>query len=84
MKTKVFEDNQGAKSLAENPLRTSNCTHIGVHHHFLSKLVTNGDIRVECISVKEQHAADILSRALHRESSEVHREYLMGHHKEGG
>ena len=76
MKIRVFEDNQGTKDLAENPLSSSNSKHIDVRHHFLRELVSNGDISVEYLNTKEH--ADILTKALSRESFEVHRDFLIG------
>ena len=35
----VFEDNQGAVQLAQNPVTNSNSRHIGVRHHLLRELV---------------------------------------------
>lgn len=73
----VFEDNRGAKALAENPLSSSNSKHIDVRHHFLRELVAEGNIDVEHISGKEQ-CADTLTKALDRMSFERHRNFLLG------
>ena len=35
----IFEDNQGAVQLAQNPVTNSNLKHINVRHHFLRELV---------------------------------------------
>jgi len=67
----------GAKALAENPLSSSNSKHIDVRHHFLREKVANGDISVEHIGTVEQHA-DILTKALGRDSFEAHRDFLLG------
>ena len=42
----VFEDNQGAGQLSQNPVSNSNSKHIDVRHHFLRELVRQGDISV--------------------------------------
>ena len=42
----VFEDNQGAVQLAQNPVTTSNLKHIDVCHNFLRELVRQRDIKV--------------------------------------
>ena len=73
----VFEDNRGAKALAENPLSSSNSKHIDVRHHFLRELVKKGEITVNDVSSKDQRA-DILTKALDRESFETHRNFLVG------
>ncbi|MEP5446874.1 Ty1/Copia family ribonuclease HI, partial [Ekhidna sp.] len=36
----VFEDNEGARRLAQSPVCTSNSKHIDVRHHFLQKLIS--------------------------------------------
>lgn len=57
---KVFEDNEGAEALAENPLSSSNSKQIDVRHHFLRESAAKGDIIVEHVPSSEQHA-DILT-----------------------
>ncbi|CAB1098397.1 unnamed protein product [Ectocarpus sp. CCAP 1310/34] len=42
----IFEDNQGAIQLAQNPISNSNSKHIDVRHHFLRKLVERKEILV--------------------------------------
>ena len=42
----VFEDNEGAVQLAQNPVTNSNLKHIDVRHHFLRELVRQRDIKV--------------------------------------
>ena len=39
----VFEDNEGARHLAQSPVRTSNSKHIDVRHHFLRELIFRGE-----------------------------------------
>ena len=41
----VFEDNQGAIQLANNPRSSQNSKHIDVRHHFLRELVSGQIIR---------------------------------------
>ncbi|CAB1104504.1 unnamed protein product [Ectocarpus sp. CCAP 1310/34] len=64
-KIDVFEDNEGAIALAENPLSSSRSKHIDVRHHFLRNLTEEGVIEVTHVPSKEQHA-DILTKALPR------------------
>ena len=59
----VFEDNQGAVQLAQNPVTNSNSKHIDVRHHFLRELVRQRGIKVVKIPSEFQHA-DILTKAL--------------------
>ena len=41
----VFEDNQGAVQLAQNPATNSNSKHIDVRHHFFESLSARGALR---------------------------------------
>ena len=60
----VFEDNQGAVQLAQNPVTNSNSKHIDVvRHHFLRELVRQRDIKVVQVPSEFQHA-DILNTCL--------------------
>ena len=73
----VFEDNKGAIDLAKNPLSSSNSKHIDVRYHFLRELVGKGDLCVKYLRTEDQHA-DILTKAIARESFEKHRDFLLG------
>ena len=59
----VFEDNQGAVQLAQNPVTNLNPKHIDVRHHFLRELIRQRDIKVVQVPSELQHA-DILTKAL--------------------
>ena len=72
----VFEDNQGAVQLAENPITNSNTKHIDVRHHFLRELVRQRDIKVVQVPSKFQHA-DILTKALAFDLFAFHRKFLL-------
>ena len=52
----VFEDNEGARHLAQNPVCTSNSKHDDVRHHFLRELVFWGEFTIVHVPTKEQHA----------------------------
>ena len=73
----VYEDNKGAIDLAKNPLSSSNSKHIDVRYHFLRELAASGDISVQYLRTEDQHA-DILTKAIGRESFERHRDFLLG------
>ena len=60
----VFEYNQGAVQLAQNPVTSSNSKHIDVRHHFLRELVRQRDIKVVVQVLSEFQHADILTKAL--------------------
>ena len=72
----VFEDNQGAVQLAQNPITNSNSKHIDVSHHFLRELVRQRDIKVVQVRSEFQHA-DILTKALAFDLFAFHRKFLM-------
>ena len=72
----VFEDNQGAVQLAQNPVTDSNSKHIDVRHHFLRKLGRQMDIKVVQVPSEFQHA-DILNKALAFGLFAFHRKFLM-------
>ena len=40
----IFDDNQGAVQLSQNPVSNANSKHIDVRHHLLRELVRQGDI----------------------------------------
>ena len=72
----IFEDNQGAVQLAQNPVSNSNSKHIDVRHHVLRELVRQGDVSVSHVPSEYQHA-DILTKALTYDLFVVHRRFLM-------
>ena len=72
----LFEDNQGASQLSKNPVSNSNSKHIDVRHHFLRKLVRQGDIIGNHVPSEYQHA-DILTKVLAFDVFAIHRRFLM-------
>ena len=73
----VLKDNKGAIDLAKNPLSSSNSKHIDVRYHFLRELVGKGNVSVKYLRTENQHA-DILAKAVARESFGKHRDFLSG------
>ena len=67
----IFEDNQGAVQLSQNPVSNSNSKHIDVRHHVLRELVRQGDVSVSHVP-SEYHHADILTKALASDLFVVH------------
>ncbi|CAB1101212.1 unnamed protein product [Ectocarpus sp. CCAP 1310/34] len=59
----VFEDNQGAIQLAQNPISNSNSKHIDLRHHFIRELVGRKEIPIFHAESAHQHA-DFLTKAL--------------------
>ena len=72
----MYEDNEGAKPLAENP-QGSHCNkHIDVRFHFLRGLVWLGQVTIHSVASAEQHA-DILTKPRGREAFRRHHDFLM-------
>ena len=72
----VYEDNEGAKALAENPQGSHCSKHIGVRFHFLRGLVRLGQVKIHSVVSAEQHA-DILMKPLGREAFRRHHDFLV-------
>ena len=72
----VYEDNEGAKPLAENPQGSHRIKPIDVRFHFLPGLVRLGQVTIHSVASAEQHA-DILTKPLGREAFQRHRDFLM-------
>ena len=72
----IFEDNQGAVQLSQNPVSNSNSKHVDVRHHVLRELVRQGGVSVSHVPSEYQHA-DILTKALASDLFVVHRRFLM-------
>ena len=68
-------DYKGAIDLAQNPLGSSNSKHIDLRYHLLRELVGTGDLSVEYFRTEDQHA-DILTKAIDKESFEKHRDFF--------
>ena len=72
----IFEDNQGAVQLSQNPVSNSNSKHIDVRHYFLKELVRQEDISVSRVSSEYQHG-DISIKALAFDVFAIHRRFLI-------
>ena len=72
----VFEDNQGAVQLGQNPITSSNSKHMDVRHHFIRELVRQKGIKLVQVPSEFQHA-DILTKALAFDLFAFHRKFLM-------
>ena len=76
---KVSVDNDGAISLANNPLSSARTKHIDVRFHFIRELTRSKTISVEYVPTEEQRA-DILTKALTGAIYKEHRGFLMTLH----
>ena len=73
----VREDNEGAISLANNPLSSARSRHIDVRHHFLREKVVDGTVRILHVRTADQHA-DGMTKPLEKKDFIIHRKFLMG------
>jgi len=60
---KLYEDNQGCKSIANNPSCHKRSKHIDIKYHFTREQIENNVICIEYISTENQ-LADILTKPL--------------------
>jgi hypothetical protein len=75
--SKVFEDNNGALTLAKAPSMTPRSKNIAVKYHFFREYIVNGSIQIHRIDTKFQKA-DIFTKGLLKDAFENIRKLLMG------
>ena len=73
---RVFEDNQGAIALAENPLSSARSKHIDVRFHFVRELLRARKIDIQFVASEEQHA-DILKKSLAATTFKSNRKFWL-------
>jgi len=59
----LFNDNQSALKLSENPIYHNRTKHIDVRHHFIREVVSSGEIKISHLSTGEM-PADMLTKAI--------------------
>ena len=59
----IHVDNQGANSLARNPVFHDQSKHIAIQYHYTRELVRAGKVRLEYLHTKEM-LADLLTKPL--------------------
>ena len=72
----MYEDNDGAIQLAQNPLSSGRTKYIDVRHHFIRDLVKEGKIVIKYV-VSAKQRVDCLTKALGGEPFMEHRNVLM-------
>ena len=72
----LFEDNQGAIAIAENPISGGQTKHIDVRYHFIRELVEHKVLNIQYTESSNQYA-DILTKPLGLEAFAEHRSLLM-------
>ena len=60
--TTIFEDNQGAIKLTDNPVNHPKTKHIAVHYHAIQGHIANGEIQLEYLLI-DWMIADGLTKA---------------------
>ena len=73
---RVFEDNQGAIGLAENPLSWARSKHIDVRFYFVRELLHVNKIYIPFAASEERHA-DILTKPLAATPFKSHHMFLL-------
>ena len=73
---RVFENNQGAMALAENPLSSARSKHIDVRFHFVRELLRAKKIDIQLLA-SEEHHADILMKSLAATPFIYHRKFWL-------
>ena len=63
MQVDNFDDNEGAKTIADNPSSASRSKHVDIKLHFIQGLIRTGEARILHVGTEEQHA-DVLTKAL--------------------
>jgi hypothetical protein len=61
--TKIFEDNQSAIALAENPVNHTRSKHIDVRYHYIRTCISNNDIQLLHVPTND-NTADIFTKTL--------------------
>jgi len=75
--SKIFEDNNGALTLATSPRMTPRSKHIAVKYHFFREHVSNGTCQIQHIDTKLQKA-DLFTKGLPKEIFKRLRQLLCG------
>ena len=72
----MFEDNQGALQLVQNPVTNPDSKHIAIRHQVFRELVHRGNVSVAHV-LSEHRRADILTKALVSDVFVANQNYLM-------
>ena len=72
----LFEDNQRATAIAENPISGGRTKDIDVRYHFIRELVEHEVLNIQYTESSNQHA-DIPTKPLGLEAFARHRSFLM-------
>jgi hypothetical protein len=75
--TTIYEDNQGAIALANNPIHHARTKHIDVKYHFIREQVQLGSVKLQYVPTADQ-VADLLTKPLGKPKFIRFRTILLG------
>ena len=73
--TKIYCDNKGTIAMTKNPAFHSRTKHIETRHHFIRRLVANGEIELEFCGTNDQ-VADLFTKSLSQQKHVYFRQQL--------
>jgi hypothetical protein len=73
----IFEDNQGAIAMSQNPSHYAKTKHIHIRHHFIREQIEIGDVIVKYVST-DYMLADALTKALTKMKFDPLEKQFMG------
>jgi hypothetical protein len=79
--TLIYEDNQGAICLTQNPVKHGANKHIEIKHHYIRQLVKQGKVKVVYLSTEDM-PADFLTKPLQKDNFNKCKVELMGNQDE--
>lgn len=78
--TTLFEDNQPAIKISNNPVTSARTKHVNLRYHFVRERVEDNDITIKYIDT-ENMVADIMTKALGKIATQRHVKQLFGNEK---
>ena len=75
--TIIWDDNQGAIAMSENPVMHKRTKHIDIRFHFVRDATARGEIKLSYIPTSDQ-AADLLTKALPKGTVQRLRPIVLG------
>jgi len=73
----IFDDNQGAIALSQNPVNRQRSKHIDVRYHFIRTEVNNGRVVIKCCPTADM-VADVMTKPATRVKLGHFRLYMFG------
>jgi hypothetical protein len=76
--TMIYEDNQGAIALSENPVHHQRTKHIDIRYHFVRERVESNEVKLVYVPTEDQ-LADLLTKPLSKHRVIKLRERVLGY-----